>query len=288
MKLAWQITKGVFFLLVLGFVFYIIWDYTNLTTKYHLPSFLIPAISVPTILAIGFKFIELFYRVGQIEYEFTSVVNHTFRTPLTRVMWYAKELEKDLPSSERVLYVQNLSNAATRVLDIVDIFAGIKNINDRSGYFFQATSLRDIVEKTIAKYREEINKRKLTFHISTFKDAPLLTIDLKKISFVIDALIENAIFYTPNGGEVTVDFNIVGSKLKLSVKDTGMGLTTADKMRIFDRFYRNKRAVLMNPDGMGLKLYLSNQIVKRHHGKIEKTSAGKDKGSTFYMVLPLS
>lgn len=288
MKIVWQILKGFFFLFYLGFIFYIVWDYTDITTRFNLWPYLIPVISIPSILAIGFKFVQLFYRVERIEYEFTSIVNHTFRTPLTRVMWYSKELEKDLPGNERALYVQDIANATNRVLDIVDLFAGVKNINDRSGYFFQATSLRDIVERTITKYRNEINKRTLSFEVSTFKDAPLLTLDLKKISFVVDALIENAIFYTPKGGQVKIDFNIKNKRLILYVQDSGMGLRFMDRMRIFDRFYRSKQAVLMNPDGMGLKLYLSRSIIRRHGGKIYAESKGKDKGSTFYMELPLS
>jgi len=286
--MVWQIIKGVFFLLYLGFVFYIIWNFAYLTTKFGLSPYLIPIISVPSILAIGLKFIELYYRVERIEYEFTSIVNHTFRTPLTRVMWYSKELEKDLPASERESYVQDISNATTRVLDIVDLFAGIKNINDRSGYFFQATSLRDIVEKTIVKYRTEINKRGLSFDVATFKEAPMLTLDLKKITFVVDAMLENSIFYTPKGGKITIDFTTSGKVLILSVKDTGMGLTYVERMRVFSKFYRSKKAILMNPDGMGLKLYLSKQIIRRHHGKLRAFSLGRDKGASFYMELPLS
>ena len=285
--MIWQIIKGVFFLLYLGLVFYIVWDYTALTTWFELSPYLIPIIAVPSILAIGFKFIELYYRTEQMEYEFTSIVNHTFRTPLTRVMWYSKELERDLPANERALYVQDIANATTRILDIVDLFAGIKNINDRSGYFFQATSLRDIIERTIIKYRAEINKRGLLFDVSTFKDAPMLTLDLKKITFVIDGMLENAIFYTPKGGKITIDYVTKGKVLSLFVRDTGMGFTGMERFRIFNRFYRSKRAILMNPDGMGLKLYLSRQIIHRHHGKLYAISGGKDKGATFYMDLPL-
>jgi signal transduction histidine kinase len=59
-------------------------------------------------------------------------------------------------------------------------------------------------------------------------------------------------------------------------------------MRVFSKFYRSKKAILMNPDGMGLKLYLSKQIIQRHHGKLHAFSLGRDKGASFYMELPLS
>jgi len=57
---------------------------------------------------------------------------------------------------------------------------------------------------------------------------------------------------------------------------------------IFSKFYRGAQAKLMNTDGMGLKLYLSRQIIKRHHGKIYAKSNGKEEGSTFFIELPFN
>lgn len=238
-------------------------------------------------LYIIYQYIKLHLKTNKLESEFTSIVNHTFRTPLTRINWISKELEKDLPQKEKMLHIQNLNNATNKVLEIVDLFAGIKNIKDMSSYFFEAISIRDIVEKSIVKHREEINKKNIMFNVSTFKNIPLLTLDTKKISFVIDSLIENAILYTQIGGEVSIDSIHNGKKLTLVVQDNGMGLSFRDKIKIFSRFYRNKEAVLKNPDGMGLKLYLSKQIIKRHNGNIYVKS-NKNKGSKFFIELPFS
>jgi signal transduction histidine kinase len=216
-------------------------------------------------------------------------VNHTFRTPLTRINWISRELERDLPSKEKLLYLQNLNNATDKLLEIIDLIAGIKDIKNVSGYVFVATSLRDIVEKSIAKYREEINKKNITFQVSTFKDIPLLTIDLKKITFVMDTLIENAVIYTPKDGKILIDCILKsGNKLLFYITDTGLGLSFYEKRRIFSKFYRGKRAILAHPDGMGLRLYLSKQIIALHGGKIYAKSKGKDKGSVFFIQLPLN
>ena len=242
------------------------------------------------IIILLYYYIKLYIRAKKIEYEFTSIVNHTFRTPLTRINWISKELEgRDMSQDEKLLYIQNLNNATTKLLEIVDLIAGIKNIKNTTGYTFVATSLRDIVEKSIGKYREEINKKNLTFQASTFKDIPLLTVDLNKITFVIDALLENAIFYTSKGGKILIDCIIQkNGKLLFYITDSGMGLTRYDKMRIFAKFFRSKRAVLAYPDGMGLRLYLSKQIIARHKGKIYAKSKGKDQGSAFFIELPIN
>ena len=124
------------------------------------------------------------------------------------------------------------------------------------------------------------------FQVSTFKDIPLLTMDLKKISFVVDTLVENAILYTPKEGKILVDCIFSKDKLTLYVSDTGIGLSFRDKMNVFSRFYRGKRATLLNTDGMGLRLYLSKIIIKRHDGTIYAKSKGTNQGTTFILEIP--
>lgn len=241
------------------------------------------------VIYVLYRCIKFYFKARKTEYEFTSIVNHTFRTPLTRINWISKELEKDMSQSERLLYIQNLNNATNKLLEIVDLIAGIKDIKNTTGYVFVATSIRDIIEKSIIKYREEINKKNITFQVSTFKDIPLLTVDLKKISFVIDALLENAVIYTPADGKILIDCVIKQNhKLLFYITDTGLGLSFYDKMKIFSKFYRSEKAVLAYPDGMGLKLYLSKQIIHRHNGKIYAKSKGRNKGAVFFIELPLN
>jgi two-component system sensor histidine kinase VicK len=201
-------------------------------------------------------------------------------------MWFTKELEKDMPQKDRLVYLANINSATTRVLDIIDLLVGIKNVSDVSSYDFQAVSLRELVEKSINNYREDITNKNLTFQVPTFTSIPLLSVDLKKISFVIDTVIENAVFYTPNGGNIVVEC-IAGKKmLTLQVRDSGLGLTFQNKMRIFSRFYRGSEAKKQNTDGMGIRLYLSKQIIRRHHGDIYAKSKGKNRGTTFFVELP--
>lgn len=221
------------------------------------------------------------------ENEFITVVNHTFRTPLTSILWMLDELKEDLNKEEKLLLIQKIENSTKKVLDIVDLFVGIKNINDTSGYVFEATSLRDILEKTIVKYREDITKKNIKFNIPTFRDIPLLTMDLKKISFVIDSVIENALLYTPKDGSIIIEAIFDRNMLVLKVTDTGIGFTEENKKKLFTKFFRSPEAILMNPNGTGLKLYLSKQIIERHKGKLYVESAGEKQGSSIFIELPL-
>jgi signal transduction histidine kinase len=258
----------------------------QISNTYNLPAWIIPTIFYISILYICYKYIIFLIKKDELEEELISIVNHTFRTPLTSMMWYTKELEKNLPQNERLLYLQNINNATSKVLGVIDILTGIKNIQNTSDYYFEAISIREIVEKSIKKYREEVGKKSIVFQVSTFKDIPLLTLDLKKISFVIDSIIENSISYTKKDGRILIDCISDTKKLTLYISDTGIGLNWIDKLMIFSKFYRNKKAKLMNTDGMGLRLYLSKQIIKRHNGKIYAKSNGENEGTTFFIELP--
>ena len=286
MNRFWIFIKSFLTFLYLLLIFYLTLKNNHFSSVNDIPIWFIPTIAFISILCIGIYYFNINLNKKKIEYEFTSIVNHTFRTPITSITWFIKELEKDLPQQEKLLYLQNIQNSINKILAIVDTFAGIKDVNNISTYYFEAVSLREVVEKSIAKYREKINKKDITFNVSTFKDIPLLTVDLKKITFVVDTLIENAIFYTPANGKILIDCIATRKNLTFFVSDTGLGLSFMDKIRIFSRFYRSKDARRINTDGMGLALYLSKQIIKRHQGKIYAKSKGRNTGTTFFVKIP--
>lgn len=243
-------------------------------------------IIIAVLLFIIYKFIKSYIDNHKVEKDFISVVNHAFRTPLTRIVWITKELEGDIPANEKMLHLQGIKNATDKILGMIDTIVGIRNINDRASYDFKSVSIREILEGAIFKNREMITSKNIAFNISPLKDIPSLTVDLKKISFVIEEIIENAIYYTPNAGTISIEATLNSASLFLYISDTGMGLDFKDKLGIFLKFYRNPRAKKINTDGIGLSLYLSKQIIKRHGGSIKAISKGINKGTTFIIELP--
>lgn len=281
-----KLSKILFLILYIIAIFFLMLENEKIASSYNLPAWIIPSIFFVSILYFLYQYIKLKIKEGKLEEDIVSIVNHTFRTPLTSIMWYIKELEKNIPQNEKFLYLQSMDNSANKVLGVIDTLVGIKNVKDISGYFFEAVSIREIVEKSIKKYRDAVNKKNIAFQVSVSKDIPLLTVDLNKISFVIDSIIENAIFYTEKEGKILIDCISDSKKLTLFISDTGIGLRLMDKIMIFSKFYRSEKAKLMNPSGMGLRLYLSKQIIKRHGGTLYAKSNGQNEGSTFFIELP--
>ncbi len=279
--------KGMLVMLYLALLLNIMLNNTSIAMLYDFPIWFLPVIAFASVFIISIRYIQASLASDEIEHEFVSIVNHTFRTPLTSMSWFAKELEKELPREERINYLQGMINSTDRILGIVDLLAGIKNVNDISSYAFEAVSLREMVEKSLMKHRDQISKKGINLQVAVFNDIPFLTADLKKISLVIDVLVENAIFYTPEKGNITIGCEKKRRKIVFFVKDTGLGLTWTDKFKLFSKFYRSSSAKKMNTDGMGLGLYLARIIVERHHGRIYARSSGRNTGSTFYVELPL-
>lgn len=221
------------------------------------------------------------------EESFISIINHTFRTPLTSIKWMSDSLNQEISRKEQIEISKNLSLSANRLLDIVDTLTGIKNIHDSSSYELRAVSIREILESSLQKYSTKISEKKIQISLPTLNGLPLLSIDTKKISFVIDVLIENAIWYSKEGGTIAIDCAVVKNELVIQVEDSGIGLSWRDRNNMFSKFYRGKIAKKMNTDGMGLGLYMAKIIVSRHSGKIKAISKGKDKGAIFAIKLPI-
>jgi signal transduction histidine kinase len=287
MRKFWRILKWFTLMLYFLALVYILAENDLYSTMWNIPNWLIPAISIVSILKAGITYIKLYLQVNIIEFEFTSIVNHTFRTPLTKIVWALKELKENETNKEKLLYLQNIDNSAERILSIVDILVGMQDVDNKSSYFFKPVSVRQIIEASISKYRAIIDEKKFNFKISLFTEVPPLTADLKKMTFVFDALMENTLWYTPNGGNITIGCIKEKNKVIFYAADSGIGLTWSEKRRLFSKFYRSPIARKMNTDGMGLSLYLSKVIIEKHGGAIYAKSNGRNRGTTFYIELPL-
>ena len=287
MKMLSRIIKWFVLLLYFISLIYILLNNDYYSEYFSIPYYIIPGISVISIILTGYSYIKIYLKVNILEAEFTSIVNHTFRTPLTRIMWALKELKESQYDKETLLYLQNIENSSSRILNIVDVLVGMQEVDNRASYFFKPLSIREIMETSISKYREVINEKKFNFKISTFTDIPLLTADLKKMSFVFDVIMENALYYTPQGGNITVGAIKKHNKIIFYATDSGIGLTFRDRMRIFSKFFRSERARHIYTDGMGLGLYLAKKIVEKHGGNIKAKSKGQDKGTTILVELPI-
>jgi len=244
-------------------------------------------ISIVVIIAIIFIFWRRQVEIERAQEEFVSVITHKFRTPLTGVKWAIEMLRNNITEQQKQDILASMENSNQRLMEIVDLMVGFAQFDKHLDYAYEATSFREIVDSALQKYGDQIRAKNVNFHINSAASLPLVITDKRKIQFVIDMLIDNAIKYTSAGGVITISFLQNKKYLTLSIQDTGIGISRADGKHVFKKFYRSHNAKLAHTEGMGLGLYTARSIVKKHHGHIWFNSKGVGKGSTFYVALKI-
>jgi PAS domain S-box-containing protein len=219
--------------------------------------------------------------------DFLSIASHELKTPLTTVKGYVQMMNRFMPegSSDKFkgivdktsMYIDRLNNLITELLDVSRIQTG--NIELHKEEFDFDKMVYETVEGMQAANKEHniIIKGKAT---NSYVG------DESHLIQVLNNLLSNAIKYSPDSREVLVYLSLVSNYLKVSVIDKGMGINIEDQKRIFERFYR-VNDIQQHFPGMGIGLYICDQIIKNHNGTLWVESE-KGRGSTFSFTLPLN
>ncbi|MBO6186147.1 MAG: PAS domain S-box protein [Chryseobacterium sp.] len=218
--------------------------------------------------------------------DFLSIASHELKTPLTTIKGLVQLLQRMVPkdSNERYIsmlekvsiHVDRLNELITSLLDTSKIQSG--NIEIHKEPFEIDKILKDTIETiTVSQPNHHINFEGITGTIIMGDDL--------QISQVINNLISNAVKYSPNSQNIEVYANKVGNFVKISVKDFGIGISSQDKAKIFNRFYRAGNIQKKFP-GLGIGLYISHEIIANHNGTLWVESEPGE-GSTFSFTLPI-
>ena len=148
-------------------------------------------------------------------------------------------------------------------------------------------NLEKVVDEEVQQLQQAAAAKKLKLIFKKpNKKLPLVSLDEGKTRQVIMNFIDNAIYYTREGG-VTVSLEKVGNYIELKVKDTGIGVPKEAQKKLFSKFFRAGNAQSVRPDGTGLGLFLAKRVIEDQGGKVLFESA-EGKGSCFGFMLPLS
>ena len=171
-------------------------------------------------------------------------------------------------------------------IETVDLVLNVANMqNGLIKYEMKPINFKDIVLQTIEDKKLGIEAKGLKLETNIGGGVYSMTGDAFWLKEVINNLIENSIKYTKEG-TITVELEDGNGKIKLSVKDTGLGITEDDKKNLFTEGGRGKDSVKVNVDSTGYGLYTVKLIVDAHKGTVSAQSEGPGKGSQFYVELP--
>jgi len=224
----------------------------------------------------------------EIKSKFLTVASHQLRTPMNSMRWNLELLLADdgaVPAPSREMLREVYQSVLTS-LSIVDDMLLAVDIEQRTLRLEKAAvDLADVIGKVVRDFARSASLRSVTLDYDPPEGLPPLFIDAGKIEKVFSRLIDNAVKYTPAGGKVRIEIHPGKDDLSVSVSDTGIGIPEKERVRLFERFYRSKKAIELNPNASGLGLYIAKFIVDAHDGRIACRSE-EGKGSVFTVSLP--
>ena len=217
--------------------------------------------------------------------EFIAQAGHDLKTPLTPIIAllphiYKKEQDPDL----RELLAMVMSDAAAMKHLITDILTLAQLNKPYTAPDVKNMVLAEEVEKEITKNAWMAEKKGTVIENCVEPDIGIWITPLH-LESILDNLISNAIRYTPGRGTITISSNVTAGFIKISVTDTGIGLTPEETVRIFDEFYKADTS-RHERDSSGLGLSIVRRIVNLYGGTVKAESRGKGLGSTFIVTLP--
>lgn len=234
------------------------------------------------------KEIDELIKLENFRKEFVADVSHELKTPIFAAQGFVHTLLDGAVNDKNVR--NKFLKKAARSLDGLDaLVQDLLTLSQiETGDIkmrFEQIDLYRICNDVIDQFEEKAEKKKINLRLRTDQHKVMVFADRQRITQVITNFISNALNYTPEGGEVTVHFDISKKNVTTFVTDTGEGIPAGHLDRIFERFYRVDKSRSREKGGTGLGLAIVKHILEGHGSKAEVESS-PGKGSTFSFRLP--
>jgi signal transduction histidine kinase len=230
--------------------------------------------------------VEELARLSELRADFVSLVSHELRSPMAAVIGAARTLQdrwRMLSASQRESFLALIGDETSRLADLVaDVLDTSRIEAGTFSYRFEEVDLGRVVDEAVET--AALAQQEVPVVASVRGRLPAVRGDHARIRQVLGNLIENAVKYSPEGGEVRVSAAVDNGAVQIAVLDVGPGIPREQQARIFEKFGRADVEGGSKP-GTGLGLFIARSIAEAHGGTLE-VSSGIEPGSTFTLTLP--
>jgi two-component system phosphate regulon sensor histidine kinase PhoR len=224
----------------------------------------------------------------QIRQDLVSTVSHELRTPLAAIYGSALTLAREDIELEEAMHrklLEVIVEESTRLADIVnDLLLASQLDADRLELRVEPCDAHAIAAGVLDAARTHLPEG-TRVSLDSGEGVPRVAADEGQLRQVLTNLIDNAVKYSPTGGDVHVRVEAAGEYVRFTVADEGLGIPPAEQSRIFEKFYRLDPDMTGGIGGTGLGLYISRELVRRVHGRIWVEPNGS-RGSIFNVEIP--
>lgn len=220
--------------------------------------------------------------------QFVSNVSHELKTPLSSVKVLSESilLQEDVPKEMYVEFLHDISSEVDRMTAIINDLLNLVKLDQKEiPLNFRETDLNRLIEDIMKRLSPLAAAKEIDIRFEQLKEVRA-TVDEMKLSLAISNLVDNAIKYTPEKGEVRVTLDADHQNAFISVADTGIGIPEEEVGRVFERFYRVDKTRDRETGGTGLGLSITHATILMHNGSI-KVNSKEDEGTTILVRVPL-
>lgn len=220
---------------------------------------------------------------------FLATLSHELRTPLSPVLLVASENVENakLPAKIRSDFEMILKSVELEARLIDDLLDLTRIARGKISLDKKSTDAHEVLRDAIATVQDEIAKKKISLSLRLNAFQFTVFADAVRLQQVFWNIIRNAVKFTPNSGRIAIETEQRGDKWQIKISDTGIGMNQVEMSRLFTAFAQPESAN-NKFGGLGLGLAISQKLIELHAGQIRAFSAGRDKGSTFTIELPLA
>ncbi|MEZ0482759.1 ATP-binding protein [Planococcus sp. SSTMD024] len=230
------------------------------------------------------------HRLEKLREDFIANVSHELRTPIAMLQGYSEALLDDVGASEeernemtKIIYEesQRMGRLVTDLLNLARLESGHMRL------YKELVQFNNAIERMSLKFSQAAKEKDIELSFTTeLDDWAAAELDEDRIEQVMTNLIDNALRHTPQGGQVHVHVENMEDYAKVSINDTGAGISEEDLEFVFERFYKADKARTLGKGGTGLGLAIASNIIKAHSGEIRAESKFGE-GTSFIFTLPL-
>ena len=219
--------------------------------------------------------------------EFIATMSHELRTPLTGILGWLRILKvKDLDAETRALALDSVEQSAnTQAMLVSDLLDASRIVLGKLHVERQPLFLRDAIREAVTVIRPAADAKRIVITTDGLDEPIVVNADRERLKQVVWNLLANAVKFTPEGGTVRVRTLADRRDAIVEVADDGEGIDDELLRHVFDRFTQGRDGI--RKGGLGLGLSIARHIVELHDGSVDAYSAGRNRGSTFTVRLPL-
>lgn len=220
--------------------------------------------------------------------DFVSMASHELKTPLTSLKGFNHVLKRHYiqqDDTEAVTYLGKIEKQVDKLTALITDLLDLSQLqHGELAYSYEVFDLYTLAQEAVENAQGTMPTHRIHLH---GRDGVLVSGDRDRIGQVLTNLLNNAVKYSPRSKEVIVHVSRNDGEARVAVQDFGIGIDAEYQQHLFERFYRVTDPVAQTYPGLGIGLYVSNEIIRRHAGSLQVKSE-KGKGSTFTFSLPLA